>query len=190
VNIDGIVLRPTLQECVDHEPQRGIQQFGLLNSANGKLEALPDEILARMVSRYDITLLEADGSRNLPCKGWLAEEPAVPPYCTHTAGIVTMSALGKAAAEDIVCRLPEFLALTGLEKGETITMEALEAMVCDPQGMFQNSAGRRYLLVNQVEDDAASSAARDFLCSIKKKHPNHFERLLYGSVHLDTWQEA
>ena len=171
-------------------PIQGIQCQGLLNKASGKLEALPAEALASLIPQYDITLLEADGSRGLPCKGWLPNEPLVPHYCTHTVGIVTISALGKAATETIAHRLREFLSLTGLKEGETITAQALEAMTCAPGGMFESSAGKQYLLVNQVEDEAAAKAAQSFLKNIKQNHLNRFERLLYGSVLRDTWNEV
>jgi probable selenium-dependent hydroxylase accessory protein YqeC len=185
-----IMLCETLEQCGEHEPQTGIQCLGLLNAASGKLESLPESFLAELMPRYDVVLLEADGSRGLPCKGWLSNEPAIPAYCTHTVGIVTMNPLGKAADEASVHRLREFLTLTGLKEGEPITPYTLEAMVCAPDGMFKNSAGRRYLLVNQVEDHAASRAALSFLGGIKRKYPNRFEKLLYGSVHLNSWQEA
>ena len=190
VKMPGIMLCETLQQCEEHKPQTGIQCLGLLNAESGKLESLPEKTLAALIPRYDVALLEADGSRGLPCKGWLENEPVVPHYCTHTIGVVTMAALGRAATETVVLRLPEFLALTGLREGETITLQALEAMVCAPDGMFKNSAGQRYLLANQVEDDAAAYAARSFLRAIKEKYPNRFERLLYGSVHQDNWQEV
>jgi probable selenium-dependent hydroxylase accessory protein YqeC len=185
-----IVLCETLRQCEEHEPRTGVQCMGILNRASGKLEALPDSFLAKIKSRYDVVLLEADGSRGLPCKGWLADEPVVPHYCTHTVGLVTMGALGKPAGENTVHRLPEFLALTGIGEGETITAAALETMVCDPKGMFKNSAGQRYVIVNQVEDDATSRIALSFLQAIKEKYPDRFEKLLYGSVHNDAWQEA
>ena len=187
---EGIMLCETMRQCEDHQPQAGIQCLGILNAASGKLEPLPDHVLAEMIPRYDVTFLEADGSRRLPCKGWLSNEPVIPACCTHTVGILTMSALGKAAVETIAHRLPEFLALTGLEKGDPITTQALEAMVCAPVGMFKNSAGKQYLLVNQVEDDTAASAARSFLQTIKAKYPNRFERALFGSIHLDAWEEV
>jgi len=185
-----IVLCETLQQCEGHEPRTGIQCMGILNSASGKLEALPQAFLAQLQARYDIVLLEADGSRGLPCKGWLANEPVVPYYCTHTVGLVTMAALGKPAGENTVHRLPEFSALTGIGEGRTITTAALEAMVCAPAGMFKNSAGKRYVIVNQAEDDAAAGAALSFLQAIKKKYPDRFEKLLYGSVRRDAWQEV
>jgi len=185
-----IMLCETLLQCEEHEQRTGIQCMGLLNSASGKLEALPEVFLAELLPRYDIVLLEADGSRGLPCKGWLETEPAVPGYCTHTMGVITMNALGKPAGDSTVHRLPEFTALTGVGEGQTITQEALEAMICNSAGMFKNSAGKRYVIVNQVEDGAAACAARSFLQTIKEKYPTRFEKLLFGSVHNDAWQEV
>jgi probable selenium-dependent hydroxylase accessory protein YqeC len=188
--IKELVLCKTLKQCGEHEPRPGIQCLGSLNSTSGKLEALPEALLAELIRGYDVALLEADGSRGLPCKGWLTNEPVVPDYCTHTVGIITMAALGKAATENTVHRLPEFTALTGVGEGRTITPRALEAMVCAPGGMFKNSAGKQYILVNQVEDDAAARAAKFFLQTIKEKYPARFEKLLFGSVHNDAWQEV
>lgn len=186
----GVTLCETLEQCEEHRPHVGIQYLGLTDAASDKLKALPENILAGMIPRYDIALLEADGSRGLPCKGWLEDEPVIPRYCTHTVGIVTLAGLGRAATEAYVHNLPEFLSLTGLNESETIRLEALESMVCAPEGMFKNSAGRRYLLVNQVEDDTAARTAQIFLRGIKKKYPGRFARLLYGSVYLDVWREV
>jgi len=189
-NMEGVAVCETLRQCGEHRPRAGVQCFGLLNRESGKLEALPETFLAEIIPRYDIVLLEADGCRGLPCKGWLANEPVVPRYCTHTVGVVTMKALGKAAGESTVHRLPEFTALTGLREGQAITARALEAMVCAPSGMFKNSAGRRYLLVNQAEDDASARTALSFLQTIKEQYPGRFAKLLFGSVHADAWQEV
>ena len=187
---EGVILCGTMRQCEEHEPQPGIQCLGLLNPVSGKLESLPASTLSGLVSHYNVTLLEADGSRGLPCKGWLSTEPVVPHYCTHTVGMVTMNALGKVATEAVVHRLPEFLSLTGLKEGEPITTHELEEMVCAPNGMFKNSDGKQYLLVNDVETDTSINAAQSFLQAIKEKYPNRFERLLFGSVRLDVWQEV
>jgi len=163
---------------------------GVLRAETGKLEALPADELAGLTPQYDITLLEADGSRSLPCKGWLENEPVVPEYCTHTVGIVTMNGLDRAATGESVHNLPEFLSLTGLREGQAITMQALHDMVCAGGGMFKNSTGSRILLVNQVEDQNAADIAGGFLLVVKKRCPGFFAKLLFGSVHLDIWQEV
>jgi probable selenium-dependent hydroxylase accessory protein YqeC len=187
IKTNEVMLCDTLEKCIGHEPKVGIQCFGLLNKTNGKLEALPLKLLAEIVPQYDLVLLEADGSKGLPCKGWLTNEPVIPPYCTHAVGVVTMKALNTAATKDTVHRLPEFLNLTGLKEGQTISVQALEAMVCASSGMFKYGERGRYLIVNQVEDEETANLALIFLQGIKNKFPERFKRLLYGSVHLDTW---
>jgi len=142
-----VVLCDTLDDCLRHEPHVGIQCLGQKNKETGKLEALPEQVLADMVPHYDIVLLEADGSRSLPFKGWRDDEPVVPKYSTHTVGLVTLDSLGCKATEENVHNLCEFLSLTGLNKGDIITQEAVETMVCSPHGMFKNAVGEKYLIV-------------------------------------------
>jgi len=161
---------------------------GLLNPETGKLEAIPEHELADLVPKYDVVLLEADGSRSLPCKGWRADEPVIPEFCTHTIGVVTLNALGNETDLAYVHNLPQFLALTGLCKGDEITLQALQTMVCAPGGMFKNSAGSRIILLNQVESQSTSIIANEFLKLIKKSHPGVFTKLLFGSIYQDTWQ--
>ena len=187
---EEVILCDTLKKSVRHKPVTGVQCLGQYNERNGKLEALPENILKELAPLYDIVLMEADGSRWLPCKGWLEDEPVIPPYSTHTVGVVTMDAVGKAATEDIVHHLPEFLSLADLNKGEIITEQVLEDMICLEKGMFKNSIGLKYLLVNKTEDEADINIAITFLNNIKKKYPNDFERLIYGSIRRKTWQEV
>jgi len=161
---------------------------GIFNPATGKLEALPEHELADLVSKYDVVLLEADGSRSLPCKGWRADEPVIPKFCTHTLGIVTLNALGCKANSAYVHNLPQFLALTGLHEGDAITLKALQNMVCAPDGMFKNSVGSRIILLNQVETQLNAKIAKVFLKTIKNSYPGVFAKLLFGSIHHDSWQ--
>jgi len=185
MNDEDIVLCATLPECLSHIPANGIQCLGILNKQTGKLQALPMMVLEEMVTHYDLVLLEADGSNGLPCKGWLPDEPVIPPFCTHSIGIVTLQALGKPADGDSVLRLPEFLQLTGLRHGEVITFQTMIDMVCAANGMFHNSTGRQWLLVNQAEDDP--DAAQEWLKLIEQAHPGRFACLAYGSARLNSW---
>ena len=182
------VVRTTMQECLTHEPIPGVQCLGLLNAELGKLEALPAAWLEAHVRDYDLVLLEADGSRMLPCKGWRSYEPVVPPYCTHTVGVVTLDALGKPADDETVLRLPEFLRLTGLREGEEITLQALTAMVCGADGMFRGAAGRQSILVNRVEDEAAVAVAQAWLRDIDRAWPGRFDCLACGSARANRFR--
>lgn len=166
-------------------PMQG--SIGVYQEPAGKLTALPPPVLQSIVPHYDLCLLEADGSMGLPCKGWRDDEPVVPEYCTHTLGVVTLWALGRPANEEICLRLPQFLALTGLAENDPISPQALQRMVCGPKGMFQHSRGKRYLLVNQIEDSAAELLARQWLHALQAEHPGFFDGLLYGSLHHGSW---
>lgn len=185
---EDVLLCRTLAECEAHRPAAGVQCLGIQNPATGKLQALPEKLLAKIAGEYDLALLEADGSRGLPCKGWRKNEPVVPPYCTDTIGIVTLAALGKAADETTVLNLPAFTQLTGVPPDGIITQEALLVMVCGENGMFRSSAGRQCLLVNKAEDDAGSALAEAWLAEIKERCPARFAILAYGSARQNKWR--
>jgi len=187
---DKVILCDTLKSSKEHKPQTGIQCLGQYNERNKKLEALPEFILVDMIPHYDVVLMEADGSRWLPCKGWRDNEPVVHYFSTQTVGVVTMDAHGKPATGDIVHHLLEFLALTGLREGDIITEQVLEDMVCLPRGMFKGCVGELFLLVNKVENEETAAIAETFLKSIEAKYPSRFKRLIYGSVHRDEWHEV
>jgi len=185
----------TLKSSTDHIAKEGIQCLGIKNEKSGKLEALPEDLLAKIVSSYDIVLLEADGSRQKQYKGWQDNEPVIPQYCSHTIGVVTLFKQDKTkpsitATKETVHNLPEFLSLTGLNEGDIITEKALEDMVCAQNGMFKNSKGQRYLIVNQVEDEETAKRAELFLNTVKSKYPNQFNNLIYGSVRGDSWKNV
>ena len=163
---------------------------GVYNEKTGKAEALPPEKLAELIPNYDISLLEADGSRGKLCKGWSEAEPVIPEYSTHTIGIVPITVLGKNATKENVHNLPQFLELTGLKEGGCITEDTLQNMIFAPNGMFKNSAGKRVLLVNKAEDKTTKKSAEILCRKLKQADPLFFEKILYGSVFNDSWNEV
>lgn len=190
------LLRPGLALCcttraesLAHTPQPGVQCLAQWEPASGKLRALPEEDWPRLAQGYDLVLMEADGSRMLPCKGWHEGEPVVPAFATRTIGVVTTAALGRPVGEDTVHRPEAFRALTGLGKGDVITVAALAAMVAAPQGMFRHAVGRRLLLINQVESGPALQHARDLAAALCQNWPGALPRILAGSVRQNSWQE-
>lgn len=177
------LLLPSAAAALAHTPKPGIQCAGEYHPETQKLHSLPPEVLAQIHPRYHLVLMEADGSRGLPCKGWLPYEPVVPSFATHTIGIITLGALGLPATETSVLRLPQFLALTGLARGAPITLEALAKMACAPEGMFRQRSGEVILFLNQVEDAQALQHARHFTVIIQSLYPGIVHRFVIGSVH-------
>jgi len=54
--------------------------------------------------------------------------------------------------------------------------------------MFKNSVGRKYLLINKVEDEETEKIALMLIGTIKKKYAKIFERVGYGSVLENAWR--
>lgn len=184
---DGVTLRETLADCLAHTPHQGIQCLGVFDAARGKFSGPPPEYWECLVHGYDLVLMEADGSRSLPCKGWADFEPVIPAFATATVGVVTLLGLGCPATGETVLRLPEFCRLTGLAAGEPITMAALADMVGAPGGMFKNAVGRRVLLINQVEDEAALAKAKELAALLRQRHPGAAGKIYAGSVIENHW---
>lgn len=184
---DGVTLCETLADCLAHTPHQGIQCLGVFDAVRGKFSGPPPEYWERLAQGYDLVLMEADGSRSLPCKGWADFEPVIPAFTTTTVGVVTLLGLGRPADRETVLRLPEFCRLTGLTEGATITKEALADMVGAPGGMFKNAVGRRVLLINQVEDDDAHTKAKDLAALLRQRHPGAVREIYAGSVIENHW---
>ena len=186
-----IIICTTEQDCLKHKPQHGIQCLGVLNGLSGKLEALRHDLLEEIIQHYDLVLIEADGSKTLPCKGWLPDEPVIPPYCTHIIGVVSLAALGKPTNENTVHRLPEFSKLTGLRRGEIITIKALSDMIIADNGMFRNAldtTGKKSIFVNHADGETNAAAAKQLLAGIEEAQPGRFACLAYGSAQLNKFR--
>lgn len=184
---EGVNCLPDLAACLTHIPQQGVQCMGILDEASGKLSGLPENALADIAKQYDLVLLEADGSRGLPMKGWRSGEPAVPPFCTHTIGVASIGALGLRVSERNVLREQLFRRLTGTGCGDTVSAETLERMICGGEGMFRNGVGELHIVVNQAEDEGSKQQSRDLLEMVCAGHPGRFAGLIYGSARQNVW---
>jgi probable selenium-dependent hydroxylase accessory protein YqeC len=170
-------------------PPEGITLAGRLNKHTGKLEALPPELLGRMVFGYDLALLEGDGSQGLPLKGWADHEPVVPPFTTVTAGVIPAAPLGQKVSPEIIFRLPQFLRLSGAEEGERITPAHLAALISGGgrggRSLFSAARGRTLLFINQVEDEARRKAARETAALLPPEFLSGLAGIIAGSVKRD-----
>jgi probable selenium-dependent hydroxylase accessory protein YqeC len=172
-------------------PPAGISLAGSLNRETGKLEALPAEVLEAMTAGYDLVLLEGDGSRGLPLKGWADHEPVVPPYTTVTAAVIPASPLGKRVSPELVFRLPQFTALSGAEEGDILTPAHLAAVIAagmggrTGRGLFAAARGKKILFINQAEDEGRRAQARELADTLPGDCTAGLEGIICGSVTLD-----
>lgn len=165
-------------------PIPGVTMTGRLNRESGKLESLPLPELERAIRDYDLVLLEGDGSRGLPLKGWAPHEPVIPRFTLFTVGILPVWPLGKILSEELVHRLPLFCALTGAKPGEALRADHLAALVNGRAGqrsLFSEAQGEKILFISQIEDDAAHLKARELAALLAPG----LAAVIAGSARLD-----
>jgi molybdenum cofactor cytidylyltransferase len=120
---------------------------------------LPTEMLAR--PGVDWVVVEADGSRMLPVKAPAAHEPVIPDETGLLVPVVGIDALSGPIRE--VAHRPERVStITGLAPEETLTPEALAALLTSSQGGLKDApqAARVAVLINKVESHSQLEAAR------------------------------
>ncbi len=98
-------------------------------------------------------LIEADGSRRRPLKAPAPHEPVVPIWVDTVVVLAGLSGLGRALDSEWVHRPVIFGALSGLEQGAPITLEAMARVLSDPQGGLKGiqPQARRIALLNQAD---------------------------------------
>jgi len=136
----------------------------LFGEAIGWKVTVPEpDCLASACGEASLSLLECDGSKCLPLKGWAAHEPVVPDYVTMTIGVLPLWALGQVIDEQTVHRLGQFCEITGAKPGEIVTMEHLVKAILHPCGLFAKACGRRVLFLNFRAGEPGFSQARMFV---------------------------
>jgi probable selenium-dependent hydroxylase accessory protein YqeC len=95
-----------------------------------------------LLKHFDIILIEADGSRQKPFKGWSAHEPVIPDTTNVTVGVLGAHQLGAPIDDVHVHRLDVFKSY--LEGHETaVTKEVLLNVATHTRGMFLKAQGAR-----------------------------------------------
>ncbi|MDR0552432.1 MAG: putative selenium-dependent hydroxylase accessory protein YqeC [Spirochaetaceae bacterium] len=135
-----------------------------------------------------IAVLECDGSRGLPLKGWASYEPVIPAETTLTIGILPVRTLGMAADAAFIHRLPLFLEQSGAKEGAKIEPEHLARLISHPDGMFAKAVGKRLLFFNQIENVDDFDRAFRISVFLTESFRLSVCAIIAGSVHQNTFR--
>lgn len=119
----------------------------------GKLVGLHPSIFSRLDSRWDLVLVEADGSRCLPIKAPAEHEPVIPAALSLLIGVVGLDALDRRIVEGSVHRPERLAALLGLELGAPVGVETILGLAAAPEGLFKGAVPGlpRVLFLNKAD---------------------------------------
>lgn len=130
---------------------------------------------------FDYWLIEADGSRGLPLKGWGPNEPVIVDETRVTIGIVDITTIGMPVNEATVFRLEAFKKITGAK--DKVTLQNLADMIVHKYGLFKNSKGRCILIINKAETNETIDNSQELCDRLEMTYPLHtIDRVVIGSI--------
>lgn len=117
-----------------------------VETAGGKLKSLPMDELEACVQAADITLIEADGAKCLPCKVPIEKEPVIPDTCDLVIGVMGMDAWNQPVGERCF-RSGQARAVFGYEPEMLLTTERMAEILLSDRGTRKRVADRAYHIV-------------------------------------------
>lgn len=136
-----------------HEPSQGIIIVGKTSDTTGKMGSIKREILASYIPHFDLTLLETDGAAGKPLKGWRDDEPVVPPFTTHSIGVIDISQIGLRPGPKSVHRHSIFLKISGADPEKPLALENFARLITSPDGLMRHAVGKQLLFLNKAETE-------------------------------------
>jgi probable selenium-dependent hydroxylase accessory protein YqeC len=135
-----------------HAPGITVIAAGALKE-EGRLHGLDIGELAALRTRFDLVLVEADGSKGLPIKAPASHEPVLPAFADLMIGVIGLDCLGKPMDEATVHRPGLFGPLCGCAPGELINIRHIVALCQAGDGLFKHCPPQaaRVLLLNKAD---------------------------------------
>jgi molybdenum cofactor cytidylyltransferase len=145
----------------------GLSGVALFTSAEAqhRLQGLSPELLRHLADQASDAglsiLIEADGSKRLPLKAPASHEPAIPAWVDQVVVVAGMSGIGLSLDDEHIHRAQLFSNFSGLNLGETITLEAEEHVLLNPDAGLKNipAHARKTVVLNQADSEFIQSAA-------------------------------
>lgn len=151
-----LLINPTPEQLQAALSRPGIVCAGM-TAKEGKLSGLPEDLFSQGRSWADLTLCEADGSRQHPLKLHKEGEPVIPAGCDLCLIVLGLSALGQTVSQAVhrwqLC--PAWTEETPVSAEVLLfcAREAFRASCLPPENCL--------VLLNQAEESSQLAAARE-----------------------------
>jgi probable selenium-dependent hydroxylase accessory protein YqeC len=131
----------------------------------------------------DYFLVEADGARGRPLKAPASHEPVICESTTDLIGVIGIDALGLPLEEKNVFRPHLFSQLTGMKIKEKISLDAMAALICHPQGLFKSVPphSKCHLFINKVDDELRKKLAKKLAVQVLQYNYGKINDIIIGS---------
>lgn len=151
-------------------------------SNRSKIKGLSVEVLDKITPYFDIVIIEGDGSKEKPLKGWKDFEPVVYNKTTKTIGVVDIKTIRLNINEDNIHRLDEFLKVINDEESQKVKVKHLKNLILNKSGLFKFSEGEKILFINKAENIGDIKNAVLLTNKIKDENSSYINKFIYGSI--------
>ena len=118
-----------------------------------KLKMPDPDWMRQAMALADLVLIEADGSKRLPCKVPATHEPVILPETEVVIAVLGLSALEQPLKE-CCFRLEEAEKLLEADADHLLSCEDMAKILASEEGLRKDVGGRKYVAVlNQCDDD-------------------------------------
>jgi probable selenium-dependent hydroxylase accessory protein YqeC len=151
-------------------PSPAVIYGGKAISKDDKIIGFDEETISEISNNenIDFVLVEGDGSKRMPIKGYSSFEPVVPEGTEILISVLGMNSLFTRVNDANVHRLEEFKKITGLKDEEEIKCEHIYNLFQNDNGYFKVKAKRNIIFLNRI-NDRNSNCAEEIRYKIEKK---------------------
>lgn len=161
---------------------KGIYVYGEGVNDQGKLIGLDCELLDKQMPYFDYVLIEADGSKKKPIKGWKDNEPVISSKTNKTIGVLSIENIGREINEENVHRLEQFMDITNSSKGDIINIKHITALIFNPKGLFKGASGDKVLFINKVETEEDIVLTKELVNNISESNNGYIDIIIFGRL--------
>lgn len=127
-----------------------------------KLSMLSETELRTYMNLADITLIEADGAKRMPCKVPRDREPVILPECDIVIGVMGLDTLGRPCEEVCFC-LDEMERFLGKDRSHIMNIEDMVKILISEKGTKKGVGEREYYIVLNKCDEIPIDTVGDKL---------------------------
>ncbi len=172
-------------EKIDIHADLGIIVIGKFINKEKKIVGLDFDNLKHLTPKFDLILIEGDGSKKKKLKGWNDAEPVVYPKSTKTIGILDITSYDMPINDENIHRLKEFKEIIK-NNNSKVDINNFIDIILNENGLFKNAYGEKILFINKVENDENEDRAKQLISKINEH--KHNLTIVYGSIKNDYFK--
>lgn len=143
-------------------------------------------LIKKYSSSFDYILLESDGSKRKPLKGWNDTEPVILKETTKTIGIIPLHIIGERITEKNIHRIEIFNNTFKTKIGDEITLDIIVEIIMNPNGLFKDSVGEKILFLNRINDKKSKELVCELLELLSRKNKNSL-KIIGGDLKMNQY---